>query len=164
MMTGRLEPLWFVLKSQQFYSCTVCVNVHTVWKANGHPRVHVKMLVDTQMRSVELLLLLLSHFSHVRLRVTPLTVAHQAPPSLGFSRREHWSRLPFPSPIHESEKWKWSRSVVSDSSDLMDCSLPGSSIHGILQARVLEWGAIAFSAIELPRIYNSHYYCSISIC
>ena len=30
--------------------------------------------------------------------------------------------------------------------DPMDCSLPGSSIHGILQAKVLEWGAIAFSA------------------
>ena len=52
-------------------------------------------------------------------------------PSLGFSRQEHWSGLPFPSPVHESEKWKWSRSVVSDSSDPMDCSLPGSSIHGI---------------------------------
>ena len=42
--------------------------------------------------------------------------AHQSPPSLGFSRQEHWSGLPFPSPMHESEKWKWSRSVVSDSS------------------------------------------------
>ena len=31
-------------------------------------------------------------------------------------------------------------------SDPMDCSLPGSSVHGIFQARVLEWGAIAFSA------------------
>ena len=30
-------------------------------------------------------------------------------------------------------------------SDLMDCSLPGSSVHGIFQARVLEWAAIAFS-------------------
>ena len=39
--------------------------------------------------------------------------AHQAPLSLGFSRQEHWSGLPFPSPIHESEKWKWSRSVMS---------------------------------------------------
>ena len=29
--------------------------------------------------------------------------------------------------------------------DLMDCSLPGSSVHGIFQARVLEWGGIAFS-------------------
>jgi len=33
-------------------------------------------------------------------------------------------------------------------SNLMDCSLPGSSVHGIFQARVLEWGAIAFSAME----------------
>ena len=41
--------------------------------------------------------------------------AHQAPRSLGFSRQEHWSALPFPSPMHESEKWKWSRSIVSDS-------------------------------------------------
>ena len=41
--------------------------------------------------------------------------AHQAPPSLRFSRQEHWSGLPFPSPMHESEKWKGSRSVVSDS-------------------------------------------------
>ena len=41
--------------------------------------------------------------------------AHQTPLSLGFSRQEHWSELPFPSPMHESEKWKWSRSVVSDS-------------------------------------------------
>ena len=40
--------------------------------------------------------------------------AHQAPPSLGFSRQEHWSGLPFPSPMHESEKWKWSHSVMSD--------------------------------------------------
>ena len=56
------------------------------------------------------LLLLLSHFSHVQLCVTPETAAHQAPLSLGFSRQEHWSGLPFPSPMHESEKWKWSRS------------------------------------------------------
>ena len=63
-------------------------------------------------------------------------------PSLGFSRQEFWSGLQFPFPMHESEKWKWSRSVVSDSSDPMDCSLPGSSIHGIFQARVLEWGGI----------------------
>ena len=51
-----------------------------------------------------LLLLLLSHFSHVRLCATPETAAHQAPPSLEFSRQEHWSGLPFPSPMHASEK------------------------------------------------------------
>ena len=50
------------------------------------------------------LLLLLSRFSRVRLCVTPETAAHQALPSLGFSRQEHWSGLPFPSPMHESEK------------------------------------------------------------
>ena len=71
-------------------------------------------------------------------------------PSLGFSRQEHWSGLPFPSPMHESDKRKWSCSVVSDSS--MDWSLPGSSIHGIFQARVLEWAAIAFSKWALGSI------------
>ena len=34
----------------------------------------------------------------------PIDGSHQAPPSLGFSRQEHWSGLPFPSPMHESEK------------------------------------------------------------
>ena len=74
--------------------------------------------------------------------------AHQAPPSLRFSRQEHWSGLPFPSPMHEVK----SESEVVQScptlSDPMDCSLTGSSIHGIFQARVLEWGAIAFSAYK----------------
>ena len=46
-----------------------------------------------------LLLLLLSRFSRVRLCGTPQTAAHQAPPSLGFSRQESWSGLLFPSPI-----------------------------------------------------------------
>ena len=86
--------------------------------------------------------LLLSCFSHVWLCAIPQTAAHQALPFLGFSRQELWSGLPFPSPMHESEKWKWSRSVCLTLSDPMDCSLPGSSIHGIFQARVLEWGAI----------------------
>ena len=60
-------------------------------------------------------------------------VAYQAPPSLGFSRQEHWSGLPFPSPMRESE------SEIAQScptlSDPMDCSLPGSSVHGIFQAK-----------------------------
>ena len=60
-------------------------------------------------------MLLLSRFSRVRLCVTPQMAAHQASPSLGFSRQEHWSGLPCPSPMHGSGKWKWSRSVVSDS-------------------------------------------------
>ena len=61
-----------------------------------HWRLNFSMGQDT-------MLLLLSHFSRVRLCVTPQTAAPQAPPSLGFSRQEHWSGLPFPSPLHE---WK----------------------------------------------------------
>ena len=92
-------------------------------------------------------ILLLSHFSRVRLCATPQTAAHQAPPSLGFSRQEHWSELHF---LLQCMKVK-SGSEVAQScltlSDPMDCSLPGSSIHGIFRARVLEWGAIAFSEL-----------------
>ena len=95
---------------------------------------------------IKLMLLLLSRFSRVWLCATPQMAVHQAPPSLGFSRQEHWSGLPFPSPMHESEKWKWSRSVLS-------CSLatPWTAAHWappsmrFFQARILEWGAIAFS-------------------
>ena len=100
------------------------------------------ILCQSYLRIYVLLLLLLlqSHFSRVRLCATPETGAHQAPPSLGFSRREHWSGLPFPSPVHESEKSEVAQSCPT-LSDPMDCSLPGSSILGIFQARVLEWGA-----------------------
>ena len=93
----------------------------------------------------EWLLLLLSRFSCVRLCVTPQMAAHQALPSLGFSRQEHCSGLPFLSPMHESESETEVTQSCPSPSDPMDCSLPGSSIHGTLQARVLEWGAIAFS-------------------
>ena len=61
---------------------------------------HYCFLYKTEQK---LLLLLLSHFSHVWLCATPQT-AHQAPPSLGFSRQENWSGLPFPSPVHEKVK------------------------------------------------------------
>ena len=52
-------------------------------------------------------------------------------------------------------------------SDPMDCSLPGSSAHGIFQARVLEWAAIAFSAVilEPPKIKSVTFsIVSPSIC
>ena len=75
----------------------------------------------------------------------PIDGSPPGSPSLGFSRQEHWRGLPFSSPMHESE------SEVTHScptlSDPMDCSLPSSSVHGICQARVLEWDAIAFSKI-----------------
>ena len=80
--------------------------------------------------------------------------AHEAPPSLGFSRQEHWSGLPVPSPMYESEKWKWSHSVVSDSSGPHGLQPTRPSVHGIFQARVLEWGAIAFSNIGVWEALN----------
>ena len=85
----------------------------------------------------------------------PIDSRPPGPPSLGFSRQEHWSGLPFSSPMHESEKWKWSRSVASTLSNPMDCSLSGFAIHGIFQAKELEWGATAFS---------THIYIYIHIC
>ena len=91
-----------------------------------------------------LLLLLLSRFSHVRLCATPQTAAHQAPLSLGKNTGVGCYLL------LQCMKVK-SESEVTEScptlSDPMDCSPPGSSIHEIFQARVLEWGAIAFSVL-----------------
>ena len=110
-------------------------------------------------------MLLLSHFSHVWLCATPQMAAHEAPLSLGFSRQEHWNGLPFPSPMHQSEKWKWSREVVKSCltlSDPMDCSPPGSSSHGIFQARVLEWGAIAFSSLLLGNSIKTWFFFPLS--
>ena len=99
-----------------------------------------------------LLLLLLSHFSRVQLCATPKRAAHQAPPSLGFSRQEHWNELLFPSPMHESEKWKWSRSVVSDSSWPHGLQ-PTRLLHPWdFPGRVLEWGAIAVSSGSPSRL------------
>ena len=90
-----------------------------------------------------MLLLLLNCFSHVQFCAIPEMAAHQAPPSLGFSKQEHWSGLPFPSPMQESQN-EVTQSCLT-LRDPIDCSLPGSSARGIFQARVLEWIATAFS-------------------
>ena len=109
------------------------------------------------------LLLLLSHFSRVRLCVTPQTSAREAPPSLGFSRQEHWSGLPFPLQCRKAK----SESEVTQScptlSDPMDCSPPGSFVHGIFQARVLEWGAIACVVSYIPCFLPSFLLFSLSL-
>ena len=95
--------------------------------------------------------IVIQSISSVQLFAIPWTVARQASLSLGFSRQEHWSGLPFPSPVHESEIEVAQKCPTL--SDPMDCSLPGSSVHGICQARVLEWVAIAFL-----HIYTVEYY------
>ena len=87
------------------------------------------------------LLLMLSHVSHVRLCATPSTAAHQAPPSPGKNTEVGCHFL------LQCMKMKSESEVAQlcpTLCDPVDCSPPGSSIHGIFQARVLEWGAIAF--------------------
>ena len=110
--------------------------------------------------------------SYVQLFAAPWTVAYQAPRSTGFSRQKYWSGLPLPSPEDlpdpgiepgspalladalpsEPPKKSQSESEVAQLCPTlcipMDCSLPGSSVHGIFQARVLEWAAISFSSLS----------------
>ena len=86
--------------------------------------------------------------SRIRLFVTPWTIARQAPRSMEFSRHEYWSGLPFPSPIMKVKSEREVAQSCPTLGDPMDCSLPGSSVHGIFQARVLEWVAISFSMVS----------------
>ena len=86
-----------------YYSYMTCSEFNR--KIGIHKTRKIPLLLRDKV-VIRIRLLLLSHFSRVRLCATPETAAHQAPPSLGFSRQEHWSGLPFPSPMHESEKSK----------------------------------------------------------
>ena len=110
--------------------------------------------------------------SRVRLFATPRTVAYQDPQSMGFFRQEYWSRLLFPSPGDPPDPGTEPGSPTMQADALpseppgepssvvvvvsvtqscltlfepMDSSMPGSSVHGMLQARILEWTAILFS-------------------
>ena len=99
--------------------------------------------------------------SRVRLS-DPWTAAYQAPPSMGFSRQEYRSGVPFPSPMHESEKWKLSCSVVSDSAThglqptrlLHPWDFPGKSpgvgCHCLLE--ILQWEKLIpyFKEVSIP--------------
>ena len=92
------------------------------------------------------LLLLLSRFSHVWLCATPWTSAHQAPRPWDSPGKTTGVGCHF---LLQCMKVK-SESEVTQSCptlcDPMDCSLPGSSIHSIHQARIQEWVAISFSS------------------
>ena len=122
---------------------------------------------------------------HVRLFATPWTVACQAPPSMGFSRQEYWNGCHFllqgifltqglnPGlPCCRQTLYCLSHQVIMCVCVLdvqlcptvcnpTDCNLPGSSVHGILQARILGWVAIPFS----PNLSQTHLFfsfCEIS--
>ena len=107
--------------------------------------------VSMNDRRLLLLLLLLSHFSRVRLCETPQTQPIRLPCPWDSPGKNTGVGCHF---LLQCMKVK-SESEVAQScptlSDLMNCSLPGSALHGIFQARVLEWGAIAFSDRRLKK-------------
>ena len=100
------------------------------------------------------------HFRRVQLCVTPQTAAHQAPLSQDSPGKNIrvgcYVLLQCMKVKSEREVTQLYRSIC----DTMDCSLPGSSIHGIGQARVVEWGAVTFSYIY-KYIYTFFLYLSI---
>ena len=131
----------------------------------------------------------------VRIFVTPWTVAHQASLFMEFPKQEYWSGLPFPSPwclptersnlcllhcrqifkhlIHQGSHTNTLRSCTTMCNP-MHCSLPGSSTHGILQPRTLEWVALSFSrgscnpgikptSLMSPAL-QSRFFTSVPVC
>ena len=97
---------------------------------------------EKSFKSVNLLLLLLSHFSHVRLCATRPWDSPGRNTGVGC----HFL-LQFIKVKSESEVAQSCLTLL----DPMDCSPPGSSVHGIFQARVLEWGVTADVSIKLCR-------------
>ena len=91
---------------------------------------------------------MLRHFSRVQLCVTPETAAQQAPSSQGFSRQETGVGCHFLLQCRKVKNQSEFAQSCPTLSKPMDCSLPGSSIHGVFQARELERGAIAFSGVH----------------
>ena len=87
--------------------------------------------------------------SRVRLLATPWTTVYQTPPSMGFSRQEYWSGVPLPSPLSPACMHVKSLQSCLTFRDPMDCNLPGSSVHGILQKRTLKCVAVP-SSRDLP--------------
>ena len=92
-----------------------------------------------------LLLLLQSRFSHVSLCVTPWTAVYQASLSMDSPGKNTGVGCHFLLQCMKVENESDVAQSCLTLSNSMDCSLPGSSIHGIFWATVLEWGAIAFS-------------------
>ena len=104
-----LEGLMLKLKSQYFghlmqrtdsFEKTLMLGKKEDRKRRGRQRMRwLDGITDSMDMKVKSL-------SRVRLLVTPLTAAHQAPPSMGFSRQEYWSRVPLPSPEYKLVTFK----------------------------------------------------------
>ena len=111
-----------------------------------------------------MLLLLLSRLSRVQLCVTPETAAHKAPSSLESPGKNTGVGCHF---LLRCMKVKIESEVVQSYPTLrdpIDWSPPGSSIYGIFQARVLEWGAIAFSEVLYIRTFKLWAFKDETVC
>ena len=125
----------------------------------------------TELTVLHYIWLLLSHFSCVWLCATPQTAAHHAPLTVGFSRQEHGVGCHFLLQCMQVKRESEVTQSCPTLSDPMDCSLPGSSVHGIFQARVLEWGAIAYGLFfDVQEVlqrsackWSEHPYCSTCV-
>ena len=124
-MTSRLTSVETSVQEKHSGKINDWFVINYITEKNGETKI-ISLKISAS-KILFTMLLLLSRFSRVRLCATPEMAAHHALPSQGFSRKEHWSGLPFPSLMHENEKWKWSRSVVSDS----------SQPHGLQPTRLL---------------------------
>ena len=96
--------------------CEVCLDCdrgsqESEW---GPPCLSQQLCVPKWVKNYHLLVTAAAAAKSCPTLCSPIDGSPPGSPSLRFSRQEHWSGLPFPSPMHESEKWKWSRSVVSD--------------------------------------------------
>ena len=107
--------------------------------------------------------LLLSRFSRVWLCVTPQTVAHQAPRPWNSPGKNTGVGCHFPLQCMKGKSESEVAQLCPTLRDPMVCSLPGSSIHGVFQARVLDWGAIAFSIFEAAAAAKSLQLC-LTLC
>ena len=125
------------------------------WVVISHSRVfptqgsnlHLLSLLHWQKNSLPLHHLKLKSLSRVRLLATRWTAAHQAPPSMGFSKQEYWSGLPLPS-LTKNPATAAAKSLQSCPTlcDPIDGSPTDSPVPEILQARTEEWVAISFSS------------------
>ena len=95
------------------------------------------------------MLLLLSRFSHVWLCATPQTAAHQSPRPWDSPGKNTGVGCHFLPQCMKVKSESEVAQLCPTLSNPMECSPPGASIHGIFQARVLEWGAIAFSDVYI---------------
>ena len=160
---GKYKKSFFLLRSMRARPYRSCLSLHSYYieQRQVHIRCSVSCMtsnstwlalfipynIKTASLLGLLLLLLLSRFSRVRLCATPQTAAHQAPVPGILQAKNTGVGCHF---LLQCGKVK-SASEVAQSCptlhDPVDCSPPGSSIHGIFQARALEWGAVAFSTL-----------------